>query len=109
MAGTAGAVAPNGENAPDITDDAIDAATPEPTTDEMVANLYKERAEDKARSRAQQEMISGLNAKLAEAEKRMAQHSEAMNELLERSRGAEDRGFAYEQDAAYARMRKAAS
>src|SRR5262245_1992240 len=110
MAGTNGATVPNDTGvSEDLSNEAIDAATEEPTPEGRAQTLYRDTVEMKGHMQAQRDMISGLNSKLVDAERRLAKQDEAMNELLERSRGAEERGFAYEQDAAYARMRKAAS
>lgn len=110
MSATSAAVAANGEAAPDvdISDEAIDAATNEPTAEERAQKAHQENLELKARIRAQEDMIGGLRTDLTETKRLASKQGEALNELLESSRDAKDRGYQYAREDAVSRMRYAA-
>jgi hypothetical protein len=91
----------------DITDEAIDAVTAEPTTEEMTAKLYQETVELKGRLRAQEEVIGGLRGEVSETKRLASEQGSALNELLGHTRDARERGFAYAHDEIWARMDRA--
>jgi hypothetical protein len=107
MSGTNGGTSPNDSATPDgeLPDGAIDT-TLETVENEVVdtraIKAEQEAAELRQRLSAQQERINELV-------KTSTTQSEMLSELVGRSRGAEERGWAYEADRIRGIMRKAAS
>jgi hypothetical protein len=129
----AASAAGEGGAATDLSNDAIDAALTEPPVDEafarrlgwrpqeefrgptdkwvdagtFVEKVQKETPILRERLRTQDSMIQRMEAELRETKRLASEQGQAVNELLERSRGAEDRGFQYEAARIEAGMRKA--